>query len=158
MSSIFSRIWNEETFNFSEPAQKFNRSRASKRNSLSVKNLWSAWANSQAKKVTCGAKTRSGNPCQKPPLQGKTRCRLHGGMSLSGKDHPNFKHGHCTKESRRQTADGNAYVKYLESLLIRLEMIKPKRRKRNTMFWRFYIYLCKSFRFPMKTSQRSKCG
>ena len=84
--------------------------------------------------MTCGAKTRSGNPCQKPPLQGKARCRLHGGASLSGKDHPNYQHGHCTKESRRQTADGKAYVKYLESLLIRLGMIEPKRRKRNTMF------------------------
>ena len=157
MSSIFSRIWNEETFNFSEPAQKFNRSRASKRNSLSVKNLWSAWANSQAKKVTCGAKTRSGNPCQKPPLQGKTRCRLHGGMSLAGKDHPNFKHGHCTLESRRQTADGNAYIKYLESLLIRLEIIMPKRRKRNTMFWGFWIHLCTKFRYLVKVSQHIKC-
>ena len=74
--------------------------------------------------MTCGAKTRSGSPCQKPPLQGKARCRLHGGLSLVGKDHPNFKHGHCTKESRKQTADGNAYIKYLESLLIRLETIK----------------------------------
>jgi len=30
---------------------------------------------------TCGAKTRSGGQCQKPPLLGKTRCRLHGGKS-----------------------------------------------------------------------------
>ena len=29
----------------------------------------------------CGAKTRKGTPCQKPPLMGKTRCRLHGGLS-----------------------------------------------------------------------------
>jgi len=51
-----------------------------------------------------------------------------------GKDHPNFKHGHCTKESRRQTVDGNSYIKYLEFLLIQLGMVEPKRRKRNTMF------------------------
>ena len=29
----------------------------------------------------CGAKTRKGTACQKPPLNGKTRCRLHGGLS-----------------------------------------------------------------------------
>jgi len=48
-------------------------------------------------------------------------------MSLSGKDHPNFKHGHCTKEARKQTADGNAYVKQLEKMAILLGMIEPKR-------------------------------
>jgi hypothetical protein len=84
--------------------------------------------------VTCGAKTRSGNPCQKPPLQGKARCRLHGGASLSGKDHPNYQHGNCTLESRRQIVEGNAYIKYLESILIQLGMIEQKRRKRNRMF------------------------
>lgn len=29
----------------------------------------------------CGAKTRSGTTCRKPPLKGATRCRLHGGAS-----------------------------------------------------------------------------
>lgn len=29
----------------------------------------------------CGAKTRSGGTCQKPPMKGKKRCRLHGGAS-----------------------------------------------------------------------------
>ena len=29
----------------------------------------------------CGARTRRGTACQKPPLNGKTRCRLHGGLS-----------------------------------------------------------------------------
>lgn len=78
--------------------------------------------------MNCGAKTRSGFACQKPPLKGKKRCRLHGGMSLSGKDHPNYKHGHCTKANRRQTAEGNAYIKYLEALLIQLGMIEMKRK------------------------------
>jgi hypothetical protein len=48
-------------------------------------------------------------------------------MSLSGKDHWNFKHGHCSKEARKQTADGNAYVKQLERMAILLGMIEPKR-------------------------------
>ena len=29
----------------------------------------------------CLAKTRSGSLCQKPPIKGKSRCRLHGGLS-----------------------------------------------------------------------------
>ena len=32
-------------------------------------------------KPRCGAKTRDGTPCQQYPLQGKTRCKLHGGKS-----------------------------------------------------------------------------
>lgn len=32
-------------------------------------------------KSLCGAQTRSGNPCEKFPIAGKRRCRLHGGMS-----------------------------------------------------------------------------
>lgn len=35
---------------------------------------------------TCGAKTRSGTPCKRPPLAGKTRCRLHGGASISNQN------------------------------------------------------------------------
>ena len=77
--------------------------------------------------MTCGAKTRTGHPCKKSPLQGKTRCRLHGGLSPKGAEHWNFKHGHCTKEARKQTADGNAYVKQLEKMDILLGMIQPKR-------------------------------
>ena len=29
----------------------------------------------------CGAKKRNGEACQKPPIKGKTKCRLHGGPS-----------------------------------------------------------------------------
>jgi len=29
----------------------------------------------------CGAKTRSGEPCKKPPMKGKKRCAMHGGKS-----------------------------------------------------------------------------
>ena len=34
---------------------------------------------------SCGARTRRGTACQKPPLNGKTRCRLHGGLSTGPK-------------------------------------------------------------------------
>lgn len=43
---------------------------------------------------TCGAKSkRTGKPCRKPPVPGRTRCHLHGGASLTGSGHPRFKHG-----------------------------------------------------------------
>ena len=42
--------------------------------------------NKPAQKSTkCGAKTRSGVPCAKFPVEGKRRCRLHGGLSTGPK-------------------------------------------------------------------------
>ena len=35
--------------------------------------------------LRCGAKTRSGVPCAKFPMEGKRRCRLHGGLSTGPK-------------------------------------------------------------------------
>jgi hypothetical protein len=35
--------------------------------------------------ILCLAKTRQGTPCLKPPLNGKTRCRLHGSLSTGPK-------------------------------------------------------------------------
>ncbi len=34
--------------------------------------------------LRCGAKTRSGPPCQAPAVKGKCRCRMHGGARGSG--------------------------------------------------------------------------
>ena len=34
---------------------------------------------------SCGARTRRGTACQKSPVAGKTRCRLHGGLSTGPK-------------------------------------------------------------------------
>jgi len=47
-------------------------------------------------KEICGAKTRTGKPCQKPPIA-FGRCRLHGGSSKSGTALPQFKHGRYSK-------------------------------------------------------------
>lgn len=43
----------------------------------------------------CGAKTRFGTPCNAPAVQGKLRCRMHGGNSPGApKGNQNaFKHG-----------------------------------------------------------------
>ena len=62
----------------------------------------------------CNAKTRSGGSCQKPPLQGKSRCRLHGGLSLSGKAHPNYTHGKRSKSAIAYTKGCRKKVKDLE--------------------------------------------
>jgi hypothetical protein len=35
----------------------------------------------KAKRATCGAKTRAGGTCQAKVVDGKDRCRLHGGLS-----------------------------------------------------------------------------
>lgn len=50
----------------------------------------------------CGAKTRSGEACRSPAVQGKTRCRMHGGASGSGAPVGNrnaLKHGRYTREA-----------------------------------------------------------
>lgn len=46
----------------------------------------------------CGAKNRSGQPCKRPAgwgtdHVGSGKCKLHGGSSLKGFEHPNFKTG-----------------------------------------------------------------
>lgn len=53
----------------------------------------------QAKR--CGAKARSGNPCQAPAERGKTRCRFHGarGGGPKGERNGNYKHGGDTREA-----------------------------------------------------------
>ena len=62
---------------------------------------------------SCGARTRRGTACQKPPLAGKTRCRLHGGLSTGprtaeGKARnvaAHYKHGRRSRafaEARKQ--------------------------------------------------------
>jgi hypothetical protein len=45
----------------------------------------------------CGAKTRAGTPCKRLARQPQGRCRLHGGLSLYGIGHPNYKHGKRSK-------------------------------------------------------------
>jgi hypothetical protein len=49
----------------------------------------------------CGARTRSGAPCRTRAMK-NGRCRMHGGLSLSGEKSPRFKHGHYTREAIAQ--------------------------------------------------------
>jgi len=47
--------------------------------------------------MLCGAKTRSGGQCQKHGML-NGRCLNHGGASLAGQNHPNWRHGRRSKE------------------------------------------------------------
>jgi hypothetical protein len=51
----------------------------------------------------CGARARSGSPCQSPAVSGKHRCRMHGGARGSGaprgERHGNYRHGLYTCEA-----------------------------------------------------------
>lgn len=51
----------------------------------------------QLPKVICGAKTRSGEPCQTSPVSGRHRCRMHGGTIRRGIASPHFVHGRYSK-------------------------------------------------------------
>ena len=59
----------------------------------------------------CGAKTRSGKPCNAPAVLGKRRCRMHGGAPGSGAPRGNknaLKHGLYARdaiEERRQLGE-----------------------------------------------------
>lgn len=54
---------------------------------------------------TCGAQTRAGTPCKKPPLKGRSRCRLHGGLTPVGADSPHFIHGLRSKHMGSALSD-----------------------------------------------------
>jgi uncharacterized protein YjcR len=50
----------------------------------------------------CGAKTRAGTPCQAPAVNGKRRCRMHGGAAGSGAPAGNqnaLKHGMYSRDT-----------------------------------------------------------
>jgi glucans biosynthesis protein len=50
----------------------------------------------------CGARNRAGEPCRCPAIRGRSRCRLHGGLSPGapeGNANGNFKTGYWTAEA-----------------------------------------------------------
>lgn len=72
----------------------------------------------QARARTCG-----GRPCQRYPVLGKRRCRLHGGLStgprtpegLARSRRANWKHGRCSREAidarRRESWESREHAK-----------------------------------------------
>src|SRR5947209_5999593 len=60
----------------------------------------------------CGARTRAGKSCRRPPIRGRKRCRLHGGLSPGAPHGPkngNFKNGDWTAV---YDGDGEIAFKY----------------------------------------------
>ncbi|WP_306664478.1 HGGxSTG domain-containing protein [Bradyrhizobium sp. Arg816] len=66
----------------------------------------------------CGARTRSGKPCQSPAMA-NGRCRMHGGPSPGApKGNRNaFKHGRCSAEAIRRRADFAELIRASRKLL-----------------------------------------
>jgi hypothetical protein len=53
----------------------------------------------------CGARTRAGTQCQWPPIHGRKRCRLHGGLSPGappGRRNGNYRNGQWTKAATEE--------------------------------------------------------
>lgn len=70
----------------------------------------------------CGAKTRSGAPCNAPAIHGKQRCRMHGGNSPGApKGNQNaFKHGRYSAQSISERREIHTLLDELKKLLQQL--------------------------------------
>ena len=72
----------------------------------------------------CGAKTRTGKPCQSPIVRGRKRCRMHGGARGSGARPGNrnaLKHGFYGAEAVAERRRIRALMADLETQLASLE-------------------------------------
>jgi glucans biosynthesis protein len=68
----------------------------------------------------CGARTRSGAPCRSPAVQGKKRCRMHGGAAGSGAPPGNqnaLKHGEYTKQALADRRELAALIRNARALM-----------------------------------------
>jgi uncharacterized protein YjcR len=71
----------------------------------------------------CGAKTRSGRPCRSPAVQGKQRCRMHGGAPGSGAPRGNKnarKHGLYTREAMAQRRQLGELMRQSRKLILKI--------------------------------------
>jgi glucans biosynthesis protein len=72
----------------------------------------------------CGARTRSGRPCQSPPVRGKRRCRMHGGATGSGAPMGNrnaLRHGHYTAEAIARRGQLSELIRATRTTLAKIE-------------------------------------
>src|ERR1700732_146469 len=72
----------------------------------------------------CGAKTRAGSPCRQAAVNGRARCRMHGGAKGSGGPrgarNGNFKHGLFTSEGKRNRREVRAKIREVQRMLRKL--------------------------------------
>jgi hypothetical protein len=74
--------------------------------------------------LRCGARTRSGKPCQSPAVRGKRRCRMHGGAPGSGAPIGNknaLQHGHYTAEAIARRRQLSALIRMARTTLAEIE-------------------------------------
>jgi glucans biosynthesis protein len=72
----------------------------------------------------CGARTRSGKPCRAPAVEGKPRCRMHGGAAVSGAPRGNKnaqKHGFYTREAIAQRQQLAELMRQSRKLILKIE-------------------------------------
>ena len=67
------------------------------------------------KSPRCGARTRTGQPCQSPNVKGKKRCRMpggaHGSGAPKGSRNGNYRHGRRTAEAIAQRRALMAFIR-----------------------------------------------
>ena len=71
----------------------------------------------------CGAKTRSGSPCQSPAMP-NGRCRMHGGASPGapkGQENGNYRNGRFTCEAIAQRRQLAAWIRAMAQLAQEVE-------------------------------------
>src|SRR5918992_2204187 len=73
---------------------------------------------------TCGARTKhDGTPCERSPVRGRTRCRVHGGKTLVGTASPTYRNGRYSAyvperlRARYEQAEGDVELLSLRSEL-----------------------------------------
>ena len=99
---------------------------------------WIVLAGGRIKCFRCTAKAKgSQTQCRKPAMQGKTKCRTHGGASTgpktqAGKDairQAHFKHGRETQEVRAARSTKHAEMQALEDIMHVMNMTSAKRTR-----------------------------
>ncbi len=74
----------------------------------------------------CGARTRSGKSCQAPAVQGKRRCRMHGGAEGSGAplgSRNALKHGFYSAAAKAERRRLRRLLRHLERECDELESL-----------------------------------
>lgn len=75
----------------------------------------------------CGARTRSGAPCQAPSIAGCKRCRMHGGKgSGAPKGNRNaYKNGVHTRVMKERTREMRDFVRRAKAVIAEVEANIP---------------------------------
>ncbi len=99
---------------------------------------WIVLAGGRITCLRCTAKAKGSQAqCRKPAIQGKTKCRTHGGASTgpktqAGKDairQAHFKHGRETQEVRAARSDKSNELQALEDIMHVMNMTSAKRTR-----------------------------